>query len=197
MSYDMFDCKIEWLEKSDVKMQVALREIADNTDQFVTTSLKMLGERLRELIELYAPKKSGDYSKSWWVDEPQGNAIYIRTDDGLKARMLEFTGRRPSRIHGNPILHFQIAGQDIFVHWVDHPGFPAKPHIRRAMRQLQKEAPSIIYAALGKHVKIFKEPTQKYQTQWTRLSASRTVRRKSTRRRLRRSGTFRTQQIGS
>ena len=119
--------------------------ISDNQlDELKEEILKALATRLRDLIEEKAPKDTGKYAKEWKVGEPTATSINITNPDGLKYTILEFTGRSPGKIKGNPLLHFVIGGKDIFVTFVNHPGTQPEPHVRPALEQLGREAKKII-----------------------------------------------------
>lgn len=135
----------------------SLQKLIDNltfTDQEIkdlsTDILKALGKRLEELIQERSPFDTGVYSADWKVNDVDGNSISVTNPDGKLFTILEFTGRRKGRIHGNPFLHFTINGVDIIVAFVDHPGTQPEPHVRPALEQLGREGEEII-------VKIFKD----------------------------------------
>ena len=119
--------------------------------------LKTLAERLHELIVLNSPKASGDYSKGWKVNDVEGNEVTVTNPDEKKFTILEFTGRPSGRINAPPgkMLHFVINGEDIFVTFIDHPGFQPEPHVRPALEQLEREAKDIMLKMIKKKFPIF------------------------------------------
>jgi hypothetical protein len=50
------------------------------------------------------------------------------------------TGTRPHVITGNPILHFTVAGEDVFVRQVSHPGTAPNDFVSRSVRELDPQA---------------------------------------------------------
>ena len=112
--------------------------------KIIETSLEIIGKRLRDMLEESSPKDEGKFSKAWKVEPIQGNKIVVSNPDGKLFTMLEFTGRRPSKIKGKPLLHFQINGEDVFVRFSNHPGFSPFPFARNSMDQLKREIKKII-----------------------------------------------------
>ena len=142
------------LDKIIDKFTFSDKEIAELTEEI----LKALATRLRDLIEEKAPKDTGKYAKEWKVGEPTATSINITNPDGLKYTILEFTGRRPSKIEAKKggVLHFTIGGKDIFVAFVNHPGTQPEPHVRPALEQLGREAKKIILDMIKKKFPMFK-----------------------------------------
>ncbi len=121
----------------------------------ISRTLDELAEVLLKEIRRTAPRKTGKYAKSWKKGRKDKNSIAIETNEHLLYLILEFTGRRPGRIFGNPVLVFEIDGQKIFAKSVMHPGFKAMPHVRPAVRKVMQMAPKIIYNQMQK-IPIFK-----------------------------------------
>lgn len=128
------------LEKLTENVTFTDSEIND----LVKEILEALGKRLQELIEKRSPRDTGKYASEWSVGDVQENTITVSNPDNLKFTLLEFTGRRKSRIKGKPLLHFLINGIDIFVTFVDHPGFQPEPHVRPALEDLGREGKQIM-----------------------------------------------------
>lgn len=126
-----------------------ISELAENI-------LKALGKRLQELIQERAPFDTGVYASDWKVGSVVDNTITVSNPDGKLFTILEFTGRRPGKIKGKPLLHFTINGKDIFVTFINHPGTNPEPHVRPALEQLGREAKDIILPIVKKQFPIFK-----------------------------------------
>ncbi len=114
--------------------------------EIIQKSLEKIGELLRDLLEERSPKKSGKFASEWYVSSIQDNKVIVSNPDGEKFTMLEFTGRRPSKIEAaaGGVLHFEIGGEDIFVSFVFHSGFQASPFARKSLDDMKGEAKKII-----------------------------------------------------
>ncbi len=132
------------------------KNLSQDMDDAISRSLDALADALLKEIKRTAPRKTGDYAKSWRKGRKTKNSIQIETPKQMLYLILEFTGRRPGRIYGNPTLVFEIDGKKIFARSVMHPGFKAIPHIRPALRKISRSAPSIIYREMQK-IPIFKK----------------------------------------
>lgn len=148
--------KINWTNDGLNKLKRKLLFTSTDIDDLGYEILNALSIRLHELIVEKAPKDSGDYAKEWKIGEIQDNKVKISNPDNKKFTMLEFTGRRSGRIHGKPLLHFTIDGEDVFVAFVDHPGFQPEPHVRPALTQLGRESKQIILDVIKKKFPMFK-----------------------------------------
>ncbi|MCV0398553.1 MAG: hypothetical protein K5785_01005 [Nitrosarchaeum sp.] len=182
----------KWVSNSNVKLEVMFDEIGNKYSHLGPKILTALGNRLVDLIQENAPYSSGAYAEGWKLDQVSQTKAIISNPDGKKFTILEFTGKRPTHIEAKraKALHFVIDGQDVFVKFSNPGGFAAKPHVRPAMKQLMREARDIIYAVLGDELKMFKEVAKPYK-----LKASRTVQKKTGRKRLRRKGSFRSKNV--
>lgn len=147
---------LSWKNNSLEKLTKNLTFTDSEIKELGEEVLQALGDRLQELIEERSPKDTGKYASEWKVDPIQENTITVSNPDGLKFTLLEFTGRRPSKIQGKPLLHFVINGRDIFVTFVNHPGFQPEPHVRPALEQLGREAKGIMVDIIKKKLPIFK-----------------------------------------
>ncbi len=129
--------------------------LAKDFEAAISRSLDALADELLKEIKRTAPRKTGDYAKSWRKGRKTKNSIQLETPKQMLYLILEFTGRRPGRIYGNPTLVFEIDGKKIFARSVMHPGFKAIPHIRPALRKITQSAPKIIHKEMQK-IPIFK-----------------------------------------
>ena len=86
------------------------------------------------------------------------NVTTVETPQGELFEILEFQGRRPGRIEKKvaEVLHFLVSGQDVFVRFVDHPGFDEIPHVRPSMRKVIKDGNRIVFKNLKKNVPMFR-----------------------------------------
>ena len=120
--------------------------------------LEALGKKLQGLIEEKSPKDTGKYAKDWKVNDVQDNKITVSNPDGKKFTLFEFTGRRPSKIEAKKggVLHFTIGGKDIFVTFMNHPGFSVQPHVIPSLETLGREGKQIIVDIIKQKFPMFK-----------------------------------------
>lgn len=145
---------VSYKDDFDSTIKIALQEIIVGFDKFRAQTLNELQKLLLEQIQKLAPRNTGEYAESWRLGSIDGNIATVETPMGLLYIILELQGRSPGRIHGDP-LHFQIDGSDVFVRFVDHPGFDPIPHVRPALRIVLNFALSIIYENLRGNYRIF------------------------------------------
>jgi len=127
-------------------------------DELGNDILIKLADRLVELIQEKAPKKSGKYADAWKREDPKDGEIAITNPDGLLYNVLEFTGRRQLHIVPNKakVLHFVIDGKDIFVMWSNPAATQPEPHVRPALEVLGREAVPMILDIIKDKFPIFK-----------------------------------------
>ena len=140
------------------RIKVEIAKIPRNKDKFVKDTLQDFQELLLKFIDEKAPRKTGDYAKSWKKGKLRMNVTTVETPQGELFEILEFQGRRPGRIEKKvaEVLHFLVSGQDVFVRFVDHPGFDEIPHVRPSMRKVIKDGNRIVFKNLKKNVPMFR-----------------------------------------
>ena len=113
------------------------------TDKRDRKAEKKFAERLLAEIRRRAPKDTGEYAKSWHIEERR-DGFYVVTDDSTLYDILEYTGSVPHDIYPRyaSVLHWidRDTGQDRYAAHVRHPGFKPIPHVRPALRAVQKRA---------------------------------------------------------
>ena len=109
-----------------------------------------MGRKLAAEIKRTAPKKSGKYADSWRAGPSNGRRVEVRTKMPRMFDLLEFTGRNPGPI--DPVrakaLRFTQHGQIVFASHVNHPGFPPIPHVRPALRRIERSFPRELKRAM-------------------------------------------------
>jgi len=136
------------------QIDTELAKLISKTPQVSAKALPELGEKLRARIAQFAPRNTGEYASSWKVGPLIGNKITVETPQGFLYIILEFQGRLKGRIEGDP-LHFVINGVNVFVSYVDHPGFPPMPHARPALRDTMQEAVQVVIRLLREEISLF------------------------------------------
>ena len=138
----------------------SIRETFDDmipqVDSVVSKTLDDAGEVYLERIDEVAPRKTGAYADSWQVTGKGRTYIEMGTPMKLLFTILEFTGRRPSRIYAkDKLLKFKWMGRTWFLPYVNHPGFDAIPHARPALTEVIRLMPAIFYRRLREVVPFF------------------------------------------
>ena len=94
-------------------------------------------------IKRTAPRKTGEYAASWRKGPSSARRVEVRTTKPKLFEILEFVGSQPHVIR--PVrakaLRFEQAGQVRFAKSVNHPGFPPIPHVRPALRKIERGFP--------------------------------------------------------
>lgn len=141
---------------------IAVRKIPKDLPDFLFNTMRDLQTFFLAAVFINAPKRSGNYATSWQIGPikfiPESKSISgtIVTDEGLLYIILEFQGRAPGKIEGNPILHFFAEdGTEVFTRSVDHPGFPPMPHVRPALEETLQNTQRIVNQNLRKNYEIF------------------------------------------
>ena len=170
--------------------------LPDDLAAATSGALDDLGRQLIKRIRATAPRAErrppGEtrqrYSESWAVDKKTPRTISLRTSQGFLYRILEFTGAKPGpRVprRAQALRWYSRNGKPVFASRVWFPGFQPLPHVRPAMRVVMSAAPDIVFARFGAVNRLFRPSSKIARTRAKRkLSASRTVRRKTGRRRL-------------
>lgn len=141
---------------------VTLDRMPRDLSKFKQNTLKDFQKLLLSNIKKSkTPRNTGEYLGSWKNGSIKNNIAIVETPMGLLFVILELQGRKPGRISKKTakVLHFQVNGQDVFVAFVDHPGFKEIPHVRPAMKKTLQKAHDIIFGNLGKTFPIFKNTT--------------------------------------
>lgn len=144
-------------------LYVTLDQFVTKNQAFVSDALFQLGNTLLNLIKERVPVDTGQYINSWRILNQNANTITVgSTADPALFIILEFSGARPHKIEGNPILHFELGGQEVFVTSVNHPGMKPQPHLRPAIEELKKMAKGIIYRTMARHFTLLEREGAKF-----------------------------------
>lgn len=128
------------------------------THPLINTILNAMANHLINLIREKAPKDTGEYAASWTASSLGSSSIKVSTFMSELFIILEYTGSDPHIIEagilsgksGKMALHWvDKQGVDQFRVRVPHPGFDNMPHVRPALEQLQRDQPTIVYAAVA------------------------------------------------
>lgn len=140
--------KIEFrLVRDDLKKTLPI--LKDKlTRQAVYLMLTDLGNEFIIRIQMFAPRKTGDYANSWDYIA-NSNSLKVYTPQGFLMEVLEY-GSSAHVIEGNPILSWidSASGERLFAHFVNHPGTPAFPHVRPTIEYVNSIIPSVMKKVL-------------------------------------------------
>ena len=131
-------------------------KMSDGHKEIISMTLDDITKSLLAKIKKRAPVKTGRYKKSWKRGTKTENSVTVMTDQTKLFMILEYEGSKPHRIHGKPVLRFELDGEIVFRAWVDHPGFGALPHVRPALDELKRELPQIYARNLRKKIPAFR-----------------------------------------
>ena len=131
------------------------RKLNDSHKEIISKTLDDITKSLLAKIKKRAPVKTGRYKKSWKRGTKTENSVTLVSDQQKLFMILEYEGSKPHRIHGHPVLRFELDGEIVFRAWVDHPGFKAMPHVRPALDELKRELPQIYYKNLSRKIPEF------------------------------------------
>ena len=133
----------------------AVNELPRNYGKFAKKVLKELQDIFIKEIRKKAPRNTGDYANSWKAGTVSDIKATIQTPKGKLFMILEFQGRKPGRIEGDP-LAFVVNGEEVFVTFVNHPGFKEIPHARPAMRVTIQQANQVIRKHMKSTFRLFR-----------------------------------------
>lgn len=130
-----------------------------NKEKFNRAVLIDSQDILLNYIKQLAPKKSGKYAKSWKKGMIRKNIADVTTTSGDLFEILEFTGADPqTRVRSagqKPYVFKDENGITVFTFKINWPGFDNIPHVRPAMRKLEKDFPVILAANISKFSVLF------------------------------------------
>lgn len=142
------------------KLDISLNEFQLGNRAFVNDVLFQLANTLVTLIQRFAPKRTGNYARSWVIGGQAGNKIKVFSLANPRLFvMLEFSGSPPHEIRtrNRDALAFIDRGGNLrFAQVVLHPGFKARPHLRPAMMELNRRSKGIVYNAVSRHFSLLK-----------------------------------------
>jgi len=125
-----------------------------NREKFQRAVLTDAQEIFLNYIKQLAPKKTGQYAKSWIKGKLIGKTAEVTSPEGKLFNLLEFTGAKPQlRIRNasqGPYVFQTESGETIFTFKINWPGFDNIPHVRPALRRLEKDMSTIIAANMSK-----------------------------------------------
>jgi len=131
-----------------------------NNEKFNRAVLIDAQDILLNYIRQLAPRKSGKYAKSWKKGQIVGKKAEVTTTAGKLFALLEFTGAKPqTRVRSpgqGPYVFKDESGNVIFTMKINWPGFDNIPHVRPAMKRLEKNFRIILAANMSKYSIIFK-----------------------------------------
>lgn len=135
---------------------VSFEEPKRNNTVFTKEVLTKIGNELVKRIQKKASKDIGAYAKTWKVSSITSNKITVSSSADPKLFViLEFSGAKPHRIEGNPVLRFEINGQEVFARFVNHPGQKAQPHVRPSLKEVEQIVLETVYNSMEKHFPSF------------------------------------------
>jgi len=144
---------------------VQLDKIPKNMKQYSDLVLKDAQKLLLVQIKSKAPRKSGDYAKSWRIGKITGNNAEVFTPMGKLYVILEFQGARPHKQRkgtGQGVFVFKVKdGTIVFTKTIDNPGFKANPHVRPALKKVINEMmKDVLFSHLDKVSTVFNQASK-------------------------------------
>lgn len=165
-------------------IQRELRNLSGaNKEKFNRAVLIDSQDILLNYIKQLAPRKSGDYARSWKKGMISKNTAKVTTTLSQLFEILEFTGAKPqNRVRtGNqkPYVFKDENGITVFTFKINWPGFDNIPHVRPAMRRLEKDFPIILAANSSKFSIIFNKVSNENKSKVKQLKKKKITKTKS------------------
>jgi len=145
-----------------------------NTDQIIKAIIDDIGELFLKLVKFYAPRDTGRYAKSWHITGKTKNSVTIGTKLNTLYVVLEFGVDHEVRIDAKnaQALHWKDAGgNDHFAKFVIIPPRKPQPHVRRAIRDINRVWRHVALVNLGKFIPAFKGVTRNNEQELAKLEA--------------------------
>lgn len=141
----------------DLDKVIKSLEWEKSVDKLTQEILMTLGKMLLKMIKEKAPKKSGEYAESWVIQGASSKSVTIGTSKDKLHIFLEYgTAAHPITPKKKSVLRWEDESGVHFAMYVSHTGFPAKPHVRPALKRWEKQVPDVIAAKVKKHWRIVK-----------------------------------------
>lgn len=158
-----------------------LKNMANTNNEKFNRAVLVDGQDiLLNYIRQLAPKKSGKYAKSWKKGQIVGKKAEVRTSAGKLFALLEFTGAKPqTRVRSpgqGPYVFKSESGEVIFTMKINWPGFDNIPHVRPAMKRLEKNFRIILAANMSKYSIIFNKVSNQNKSKVNQLKKERITR---------------------
>lgn len=126
-----------------------------SVDKLTQEILLSAGNLLIKLIQEKAPRKTGQYSESWVIQKASAESITIGTSQEKLFIFLEYgTSAHKITPKKKSVLRWEDSSGVHFAMFVNHTGFPAKPHLRPAMKRFERQLPILVEEKVKKHWKV-------------------------------------------
>lgn len=125
------------------KLKTAFRRLKKTTPIAADQGAKKVAERLRDITEQLAPKKTGKYAKQFKVEKISKYKYKVTHPNKKLLKILEFTGKKRKLVRGDPLV-FEINGETIFATFANTGPFKPMPHLRPALKKVKREAKAIL-----------------------------------------------------
>lgn len=152
---------LQWSE-----LKAALDEVPANEGRLTIEILDVCARRFLLYLSQYAPQRTGNYLRSWQITDRSQNSITISSPNRMMFLILEFTGAKPHMIRPvrKEALRFMMGGNMFFSKGHMVKGIKPIPHVRPALKALQRDIPGIVYDLTGKIMpKMFERATRRYR----------------------------------
>jgi len=126
----------------------ALEDVADDIDEAVDAGIKQTAFQVERSAKQNAPVDSGTLRWSIEARRLDIQEWVVGTPVEYAAEVEYGTGPRVITSNDDGPMKFKVGGQWISKHRVEHPGTPAQPYMRPALRANQSELPKNIAAAI-------------------------------------------------
>lgn len=136
------------------KLSRELKEMSvPNKRKFRRSVLTDAQDILLVLIKQHSPRKTGSYAKSWRKEDIRKGLARVTTPQKKLFQILEFKGSPPQTIlprYKQALKFTTEQGVIVFAKRTNPKGFDAIPHVRPAVRKLDKNMTIIISANMDK-----------------------------------------------
>jgi len=123
-----------------------------SVDKLTQSILLDSAKLLIKLINEKAPKKSGEYARSWGIQKTSSESITVGSPHEKLFLILEY-GRSKVTPKKKKVLHWvDDSGQDVFVMYSG--ATQPQPHLRPALVRFEKELPFLIKDKVKRHWKV-------------------------------------------
>lgn len=189
------------------RIKISISAMPRDMNTAITKSLTDMSKELIRDIRQTAPRaehrppdrKGQRYNMSWSVDKRTPRTISIKTTQGFLYRILEFTGARAGiRVpkKAKALRWYTRNNRPVFSKKVRFPGFKPIPHVRPALKRVLRAGPDIASHHFARANPAFhKDAARAASAVRTKLQTSRSARRATGKKRLRRRATVRTKNV--
>lgn len=117
--------------------------------------LQLIAHTAIQLLRNETPKDSGDTASQWQIITLSETVVEIGHPDPELVDIID-KGSGGHIIRGNPVLKFDIGGDDVFAKQIFHPGTKPQPFIHRVQDIMNDLMLDFVETVLANHSPLFK-----------------------------------------